>query len=267
MAANLAASKAARKKPVFAGNWKLFGTLAESVALASEVVAGVSGVSDADVIIAPGFLAIATVAKALGGGSVAVAGQDCHWETKGAFTGEVAAAQLLDAGCRYVIVGHSERRQLMGETEGAVNLKARAALAVRLTPIICIGETLTERDAGTTLGVVGRQLDTALADMTEGDVGACLVAYEPVWAIGTGRTATPAQAEEVHRFIRDRLTARFPDVAATVPLLYGGSVKPDNIRALMAEENVDGALVGGASLSADSFVRIVKEGTEVWLRS
>jgi triosephosphate isomerase len=258
----------AEKKPVFAGNWKLYGSLAESVALATAVEAGVAGVDGADVIVAPGFLAIATVAKSLAGaGRVAVAGQDCYWEPKGAFTGEVAPAQLGDAGCRYVIVGHSERRQLMGETDGAVNLKARATLAAGLAPIICVGETLIERDASTTLTVVGRQLDVALGEMTEADVGRCLVAYEPVWAIGTGRTATPAQAEEVHHFIRERLTARFPDAADALPILYGGSVKPDNIRALMAEANVDGALVGGASLTADSFVRIVKEGTDVWLRS
>ena len=255
-----------QKRPVFAGNWKLFGTLAESVALATDVQAGVAGATEADVIVAPGFLAIATVVKRLEGGPVTVAGQDCYWEGKGAFTGEVAAGQLADAGCRYVIVGHSERRQLMGEVDAAVNRKARAALAAGLAPIVCIGETLAERDAGTTLNLVGAQLDAALADISDNDIGRCLIAYEPVWAIGTGRTATPAQAEEVHRFIRGRLGKRFP-AAAGNSILYGGSVKPDNIRALMAEENIDGALVGGASLSADSFVRIVKEGTDVWLRS
>lgn len=245
----------------------MFGTLAESVALATDVHAGVVGVTEADVIVAPGFLAIATVVKRLEGGLVTVAGQDCYWESKGAFTGEVAAGQLADAGCRYVIVGHSERRQLMGEVDAAVNRKARAALAAGLAPIVCIGETLAERDAGTTLNLVGAQLDAAVASISDNDIGRCLVAYEPVWAIGTGRTATPAQAEEVHRFIRDRLGKRFPTAAADISILYGGSVKPDNIRALMAEENIDGALVGGASLSADSFVRIVKEGTDVWLRS
>jgi len=258
---------AAEKRPVFAGNWKLFGSFAESVALASDVQASVADVRDADVIVAPGFVAIAAVAQKLAGGRVAVAGQDCTWEAKGAFTGEVAPGQLGDACCRYVIVGHSERRQLYGETDGAVNRKARAVLAAGLTPIICVGETLTERDAGATLAVVGRQLDAAWSDMTEAQVVAGLVAYEPVWAIGTGRTATPAQAEEVHRFIRERLAARHPAAAPALTILYGGSVKPDNIRDLMAEKNVDGALVGGASLSADSFVRIVKEGTEVWLRS
>jgi len=258
---------ASDKQPVFAGNWKLFGSIAESIALAGDVQSGVADVKGATVIVAPSFLAISSVVARLKGGAVAVAGQDCYWETKGAFTGEVAPAQLADVGCRYVIVGHSERRQLMGETDADVNRKTRAALVGKLVPIICIGETLAERDGGTTLAVVERQLDAALKDISEGDVATCLVAYEPVWAIGTGRTATPAQAEEVHRFIRGRLAARFPAVAAGISILYGGSVKPDNIRALMAEENVDGALIGGASLSADSFVRIVKEGTEVWLRS
>ena len=260
---------AGEKRPVFAGNWKLFGTLAESVALATDVQAGVAGVDGADVIVAPSFVALATVAARLGGTSrVAVAAQDCYWEAKGAFTGEIAPAQLVDAGCRYVIIGHSERRQLMNETDADVNRKARAALAAGLKPIICIGETLAERDGGTTLAVVERQLDAALRDLSDAELGRSLVAYEPVWAIGTGRTATPAQAQEVHHSIRTRVAAtRSAAVAAALPILYGGSVKPDNIRALMAEVDVDGALVGGASLSADSFVRIVKEGTEVWLRS
>jgi triosephosphate isomerase len=259
---------ASTKRPVFAGNWKLFGTLADSVGLATEVRAGVADVGEsAVVVVAPSFVALATVAAKLAGSNVALAAQDCYWETKGAFTGEIAPAQLVDAGCRYVIVGHSERRQLMGETDADVNRKGRAALGAGLTPIVCIGETLAERDGGTTLAVVERQLDAALRDLSAPDVGRCLVAYEPVWAIGTGRTATPAQAQEVHHFIRTRLAAKVEGVAESVPILYGGSVKPDNIRALMAEADVDGALVGGASLSADSFVRIVKEGTEVWLRS
>lgn len=254
---------------MFAGNWKLFGTLAESTKLAADVAAGVAGaLGDADVIVAPGFVALAAVAKRLEGTGVAVSGQDCYWEDKGAFTAEVGVAQLSDAGCRYVIVGHSERRQLFGEDDGAVNRKARAALRGGLRPIVCIGETLAERDAGSTLARVGGQLDAALADIAEPDLERLLLAYEPVWAIGTGRTATPAQAEEVHRFVRGRLTERFgAKVSGAVPVLYGGSVKPDNIRALMAEANVDGALVGGASLAAESFVRIVKEGTDVWLRS
>ena len=258
------------KRPVFAGNWKLFGTLAESISLATDVQTQVTqgfDVGQAKIIVAPGFLAVAATVQRLEGGPVAVAAQDCYWETKGAFTGEVAASQLADAGCRYVIVGHSERRQLMRETDADVNRKARAALAAGLSPIVCIGETLVERDAGTTLNLVGAQLAGALAEMSEGEVARCLIAYEPVWAIGTGRTATPAQAEEVHRFIRAQLSAKFPSIAAGISILYGGSVKPDNTRSLIAEENVDGALVGGASLSAASFASIVKEGTDAWLRS
>jgi triosephosphate isomerase (TIM) len=255
------------KRPLFAGNWKLFGSLSESIALATEVEAGVAELTAADVVVAPSFTALATVAQKLVGGRVAVSGQDCTWETKGAFTGEVSPQQLLDAGCRYVIVGHSERRQLMGETDAAVSRKARAALAAGLVPIICIGETLAERDGGQTLERVGAQLDAALIEIDEKDFVRCVIAYEPVWAIGTGRTATPAQAEEVHAFIRKRLAGKFPTLANGISLLYGGSVKPDNIRALMAEPNVDGALVGGASLSAASFISLVKEGTDVWLRS
>ena len=258
---------ALEKRPVFAGNWKLFGTRAESVALATAVRAGVPAEDEADVILAPGFLAIAAVVDSLRGSAIAVAGQDCHWEAKGAFTGEVAPAQLVDAGCRYVIVGHSERRQLMGERDADVSRKARAALGAGLAPIVCVGETLAERDVGSTLNVVGAQLAVAVGEMASADARRLLVAYEPVWAIGTGRTATPAQAEEVHRFIRDRLSERFPTVAAAISLLYGGSVKPDNIRALMAEPNIDGALVGGASLSAESFIRLVKEGADVWSHS
>jgi triosephosphate isomerase len=205
-------------------------------------------------------VAIHAVVRRLEDGPVAVAGQSCFWEDKGAYTGEVSATQLADAGCRYVIVGHSERRQLMGELDAAVNLKARAALRAGLSPIICVGETLAERDAGETLGRVQAQVDAAIRDISADDLGRCLIAYEPVWAIGTGRNATPAQAEEVHRFIRTRLAARSSAVAETIRILYGGSVKPDNIDALLAEEDVDGGLVGGASLIAASFIQIAQAG-------
>jgi triosephosphate isomerase len=252
---------AVKRRPFFCGNWKLHGTVAESLALATEVRNGVATLRDADVAVAPSFTALHAVAKRLEDGPVAVAGQNCFWEDKGAFTGEVSAPQLVEAGCKLVIVGHSERRQLMGELDAAVNLKARAALRAGLSPIICVGETLAERDAGETLGRIQAQIDGALDSISDADLERCLIAYEPVWAIGTGRNATPAQAEEVHRFIRARVAARSPGVAPGLRILYGGSVKPDNVRALMAEEDVDGGLVGGASLSADSFVRIVKEGS------
>jgi len=249
------------RRAFFCGNWKLNGSIAESLALATDVRNGVASVRDVDVAVAPSFTALHAVAKRLEDGPVMVAAQDCFWEEKGAFTGEVAPSQLADAGCKLVIVGHSERRQLFGELDAAVNLKARAALRAGLTPIICIGETLAERDAGETLGRIQAQLDGALADMTDAELERIVIAYEPVWAIGTGRNATPAQAQEVHHFIRTRLATRAPALAPKLRILYGGSVKPDNIRALMAEEDVDGGLVGGASLSAESFIRLVKEGS------
>jgi triosephosphate isomerase len=254
----------APRRPFFCGNWKLNGSLAESVTLATEVRNGVATVRGADVVVAPSFTALHAVAKRLeseSGGPVGLAAQNCHWEDKGAFTGEVSATQLADVGCKYVILGHSERRHLFGELDAGVNLKTRAALRAGLAPIICVGETLAERDAGETLGRIQAQLDAAIADVSEADLARCLVAYEPVWAIGTGRTATPAQAQAVHAFIRSRLAAKHPAIAAALRILYGGSMKPDNVRALMAEVDVDGGLVGGASLQAESFVRMVREGS------
>ena len=251
------------RRPFFCGNWKLNGSIAESLALATDVRNGLSALREVDVAVAPSFTALHAVAKRLEDGPVNVAAQDCFWEDKGAYTGEVSASQLVDVGCKYVILGHSERRQLMGELDAAVNLKTRAALRAGLTPIVCVGETLAERDASETLGRIQAQLDGALADIGEADLARVVIAYEPVWAIGTGRNATPAQAQEVHRFIRSQVAARSAAVAAQLRILYGGSAKPDNIRALMAEEDVDGGLVGGASLVADSFVRLVKEGSSV----
>jgi triosephosphate isomerase (TIM) len=250
------------RRPFFCGNWKLHGSIAESLALASDVRNGVATFRDVDVVVAPSFTALYAVAKRLEDGPVAVAAQDCFWEDKGAFTGEVSATQVADVGCKYVILGHSERRQLFGELDAAVNLKAKAALRAGLSPIICVGETLAERDAGETLGRVQAQLDAALVDITVADLERVIIAYEPVWAIGTGRNATPGQAEEVHRFVRGRVASLAPAVAPRMRILYGGSVKPDNAAALMAEPDVDGGLVGGASLSAESFVRIVKEGSK-----
>ena len=252
---------AATRRPFFCGNWKLNGSIAESLALATDVRNGVATLRDVDVAVAPSFTALYAVAKRLEDGPVTVAAQDCFWEDKGAFTGEVAPGQLADAGCKHVILGHSERRQLFGELDAAVNLKARAALRAGLSPIICVGETLAERDAGETIGRIQAQLDAALTDIDNAALERVVVAYEPVWAIGTGRNAPPAQAQEVHHFIRTRVAARAAAVAARLRILYGGSMKPDNARALMAEPDVDGGLVGGASLSAESFVRLVKEGS------
>jgi triosephosphate isomerase len=199
------------------------------------------------------------VAKALEGSPIGLGAQDLYWEGSGAFTGEVSAPLLKDAGCSHVIIGHSERRQLFGETDAAVNRKARAALAAGLTPIICVGETLEERESGRAQEVVGGQVKGALAGFSPDDLAASVLAYEPIWAIGTGKTATPAQANEIHGYIRGLLSDGFGDIVSNrVRILYGGSVKPENVDELMQEQHLDGALVGGASLKADSFARIVR---------
>jgi triosephosphate isomerase len=254
-------------RPFFCGNWKLWGNLAESAALAAGVRDGTVSTKAADVAVAPGFLALTHVVQTIKGSALGVASQDCHWETKGAFTGEVAAAQIADAGARYAIVGHSERRQLFGETDEHVGRKAIAAAAAGLCPIVCVGETLAERDGEQTLSRIGYQLDRALKEFPAAGPGSLIVAYEPVWAICTGRNATPAQAQEVHQFIRGRMDALFGTRAAGVRILYGGSGKPDNVTGLLAQADIDGALVGGASLTVESFVSIVKEGTAACTRS
>jgi triosephosphate isomerase (TIM) len=253
---------APRTRPLFCGNWKLYGTLSESLALAGGVREATADVTDADIAIAPGFVALAAVAELMSGSRITVAAQDMYWEPKGAFTGEVSAQQIADAGGRAVIIGHSERRQYFGETDQTVARKTAAALAAGLAPIVCVGETLAERDGGQTLARVSAQLEQGLGALTPEQLAKCVIAYEPVWAIGTGRTATPAQAVEVHRSIRAHLEARLGGTGArAMRILYGGSVKPENVSALMAEPEIDGALVGGACLSVDSFVKIVKEGT------
>lgn len=257
----------ARLRPFFCGNWKLFGTLSESVALATGVRDGTAGIEGCDVGVAPGFVALATVADKLKGSHVLVSSQDATWEEKGAFTGEVSVGQIADAGARCVIVGHSERRALYGETDEQVAKKVRAVLKGGLTPILCIGESLAERDANKTLNVVGTQLEAAVKGLAGAELARVVVAYEPVWAIGTGRNATPDQAVEVHRFIRSRLLEVGGGSGQEVRILYGGSVKPDNVASLLARPEIDGALVGGASLTVDGFVRLVKEGTAACSRS
>ena len=244
--------------PFICGNWKLHKTVGEAVAFVTELKNQLGTVRDVEIAVAPVFTAIHAVAKRLEGTNIKVAAQNCFWEDKGAWTGEVSAPMLKEAGCSYVIVGHSERRQHFGELDAAVNLKARAVLRAGLNPIICIGETLAERDAGEALGRIGAQLDAALSNLTTEDASRIVLAYEPVWAIGTGRNATPDQAQEVHAFIRGRLREKFAGVADQVRIQYGGSVKPDNIATLMAQPDVDGALVGGASLTAEQFVPIVR---------
>jgi triosephosphate isomerase (TIM) len=247
------------RTPFVCGNWKLHKTIAESLDLATAIKNAVGPVRDIEVAVAPVFTALHAVAKRLEDSAVAVAGQDCFWEDQGAWTGEVSARLLADLGCKYVIIGHSERRQHFGELDAACNLKIKAALRNGLGAILCVGETEKERDAGETFGRVGTQLDGGLEGYAPADAARLTVAYEPVWAIGTGRTATPQQAEEVHAFIRGRLAEKLgSDGAAQVRIQYGGSVKPDNAAQLLSQPNIDGALVGGASLKADDFLKIVK---------
>src|SRR5262245_41446829 len=247
------------RKPVIAGNWKMYKTLGEAVETALALKPLVANANHCEVVIAPVFTAIKTVADRLEGSNVYVAGQDCSTEAEeGAHTGEVAAFMLRDVGARYVIVGHSERRQFYAETDSTVNKKAQAAISGGLTVIMCVGETLTQRDQGLAESVVAGQLTGGLGGLTASDLDRIIVAYEPVWAIGTGRTATPEQAQDMHAFIRRVFAERHSqEAAAKLRILYGGSVKPDNIAGLMSQPDIDGALVGGASLQAESFSKIV----------
>ena len=243
--------------PLVAGNWKMHKTLRESAALAA-AVARAGAVTGVEIVLAPTAPALAAVATAVAGHRIGVAAQNVHWEREGAFTGEISAPMIRDTGASWVIIGHSERRQLFGETDETVARKVRAALTALLTPIVCIGETLAERDAGDTLAVLDRQVRRGLDDVTGRELAGLVIAYEPVWAIGTGRTATPAQAQQAHAHIRQRLTQWFgAEASAACRLLYGGSVKPDNAQALLAQPDIDGALVGGASLDLDAFMAIV----------
>jgi triosephosphate isomerase len=248
------------RTPFVVGNWKLNKTIAEALALVTELKNQLGAARGVAVGVAPPFTSLHAVAKRLEGSSIATCAQDCFWESTGAFTGEVSAPFIADAGASWAIVGHSERRQFFGDTNESVGKKARAALAGGLGAIVCVGEMLAERDAGRTLEIVDAQLAGGLEGIDGGVATQRLViAYEPVWAIGTGRTATPAQAQEVHAHIRKRLTERFgADTANAIRIQYGGSVKASNAEALMAERDIDGALVGGASLEAADFVAIVK---------
>ncbi len=242
--------------PLIAGNWKMHKTLEQARALAREIRQGLAAGLQVEVVLAPPYTALTAVAAELSGSPVKLAAQDTFWEPQGAFTGAISPLMLRDAGCRYVIVGHSERRQHFGETNQTVNLKLKAALAAGLCPILCVGETILERQGGQTLKVVGRQLIEGLSGLTGDTPEPLVVAYEPVWAIGTGLTATPDQAQEVHAFIRVKLPELL-GAADDIRILYGGSVTPENSASLMQEPDIDGALVGGASLKADSFLKII----------
>jgi triosephosphate isomerase len=252
-------TEAMTRRPIIAGNWKLFKTTAETRAFFGDFLPLVSGVSHCEIVIAPTFTSLAAASSAVSGTRVAISAQDVYWEKEGAFTGEISVSMLLDAGCSYTIIGHSERRQFFGDTDETVNRKVRAAIAAGLQPIVCVGETLEERDAGKATEVVRRQIRHGLAQLTESDLSPIIVAYEPVWAIGTGRTATPETAAEMHGEIRKTIGEIWGGkVAAATRILYGGSVKPNNIQELMRREDMDGALVGGASLDPASFAAIVK---------
>lgn len=243
-----------------AGNWKMNKTVGEGLALVRELRGLVSQVRDrVEIAVAPPFTALHPVGKALEDSNIALAAQNCDGHEAGAYTGEVAAPMLREVGCRYVILGHSERRQLFGETDAGVNLRARAVLKAGMLPIVCVGETLEEREANKTLAVVETQVKGCLQGISATEGAGFVIAYEPVWAIGTGRTATSRQAQEVHAHIRGLLTGLWgPDVAAGIRIQYGGSVKPDNAAELLGQPDIDGALVGGASLKAADFAAIIK---------
>jgi triosephosphate isomerase (TIM) len=248
-----------KRRPLIAGNWKLNNGGQDGIELANAIAAEARGIDGVDIVVAPPATLISRVAEAVAKvapGKVGVAGQDLYWEASGAFTGQLNAGMLLFAGAKWVIIGHSERRQFFGETDEWVQKKTQAALNAGLTPIVCIGETLQEREAGQTLNVVNRQLDAFSAVIAK-KPGAAAIAYEPVWAIGTGKVASNEQAQEVHAAIRQRLAGVSPELSQKTPILYGGSVKADNALGLLRQADIDGALVGGASLKADSFLGII----------
>ncbi len=246
------------RRPVMAGNWKMYKTQAEARAYFAAFKPLVEGATHCEIVIAPAFTALAAAVDAAAGSAISIAAQNVYWAAEGAFTGEVSTRMLVEAGCRSVIIAHSERRQFFGETDDTASRKVKAALAAGLTPIFCLGELLAEREADQTRAVLDRQFRGALGALTGAEFSRIIVAYEPVWAIGTGRTATPEIAADAHRFLRE-LAAEFfgAERAAELRILYGGSVKPDNIKGLMAQTEIDGALVGGASLDPQQFASIV----------
>ena len=246
------------RRPIMAGNWKMNLSVDEALTLGSEIRDRCSRFRDVDVVVAPQAMCLWPMAKRLDGSRLGLAAQNCHWADHGAYTGELSPRHLKAMGCDYVIIGHSERRQFFGESDEGVAKKARSLHDHGITPIICVGESLKDRESGQTMAVVSSQVNAAIAQLSHEEVATSVLAYEPVWAIGTGRTATPAQAQEVHAAIRALIEQQCDEnTAEQVRIQYGGSVKPNNVRDLMAERDIDGALVGGASLAADSFVQIV----------
>ena len=253
------------EKPFIAGNWKMHKTIPEAVEMVKALKEESPQLTDAELVVIPPYTMLSEVKKVIEGSTVQLGAQNIFWEEKGAFTGEVSPPMLKDAGCQYVTIGHSERRQYFGETDETVNKKIKAALAHELTPIMCIGESLEEREKGNTMDKVETQINSGLEGLGKDEIRRIVIAYEPIWAIGTGVTATPSQAEEVHSFIREKLTEKYGnEIASYAIILYGGSVKPANTYSILKENNINGALVGGASLEADSFIQITKEAIKAY---
>jgi triosephosphate isomerase (TIM) len=247
-----------KRRPIIAGNWKMNKTTVEARDLTSKLIPLIAQIKERDIVLAPPFTALQSVAGVIKGTGIALSAQNLHWEDKGAFTGEISAEMLLDLGCKYVIIGHSERRQFFSENDETVNKKLRQALNKGLLPIVCVGETLKEREAGKANEVIERQVTGALKGVTAVEMQKVIIAYEPVWAIGTGKTATPDQANEIHSFIRKKSEIVYgKEIAGALRIQYGGSVTPENVSTLMAMPDIDGALVGGASLKPESFAALV----------
>ena len=253
------------EKPFIAGNWKMYKTIPEAVEMVKALKEASSEQIEAELVVIPPMTVLSEVKKAIEGSQVKLGAQNMYWEDEGAFTGEISAPMLKDAGCEYAVIGHSERRQYFGETDETVNKKIKAALAHDLIPIMCIGESLDEREKGKTIEKVEDQINAGLEGLGKDEISRLIIAYEPIWAIGTGLTATPSQAEEVHIFIREKLAEKYGnETASCAIILYGGSVKPASTYELLKEKNINGALVGGASLEADSFIQIATEAIRAY---
>jgi triosephosphate isomerase (TIM) len=254
-----------KKRPLIAGNWKMYKTASEAVTLVQTLKAAAHTVSNVTIVICPPFTALSEVSKVLKDTEINLGAQNMYCAPEGAFTGEISPTMLKDSGCRYVILGHSERRQYFKEDDILIHEKVKTALKYSIIPIVCVGETLAERDAKKHFDVVKTQFDESIGHLEKEDIAKVVIAYEPVWAIGTGKTATPDQAEQMHSYIRRLLNERYTqEVGSRIPILYGGSVKPDNTKSLMEKPNIDGALVGGASLKAESFAQIIQEAQQTY---
>ncbi len=254
------------RKPIIAGNWKMYKNIGDAIELANGLKREFFKIErdDIDIVLCPVYTCLSEVAEVIANSNIALGAQNVYWQDEGAFTGEISPVMLKDAGCAYVIIGHSERRQFFGETNETVNKKVKAALKHGLLPIVCVGESLAQREANQTFQVLADHVQNGLAGLTEEDMSKIVIAYEPVWAIGTGKTATSAQAQEAHKYIRDLLVKLYnQEIAGNIRIQYGGSVKPENIEEIMGQPDVDGALVGGASLKVESFSEIVKRGLKI----